>query len=165
MEDIVGYVILISVGLGLLYAYQYRRIKVRQLPLSFQIYPEVDLKVFIHKQHGKTSSILFRIIAKKDLIITNLIVELITKKRSFEYFQIKEMVQIPVLPLKLESMKYLDIAIPFEKFKSHITQKNISFKTLRLVAEIGEGNKKFKTHELAFNKNWVIFRPDSGKYN
>ena len=164
MEDTIAYIILFAIGLGVLYAYQYRRLRPRQMPLSVQVYPECVLKVLVVKQHGKIQSIVIRIIARKELTIKSVSAELIGKSRDFNHFDFSEENSEITLPLSLRKNKYTDVKIPFDDLKKNLISLEIPFRTFRFVFENLAG-KKFKTHEFAFNKNWTIYRPDSGKYN
>lgn len=164
MEDIAAYIILFAIGLGVLYAYQYRRLRPRQMPFSVQIYPECILKILVHKQNGKIQTLIFRIIAKKDISVKECQVELIDKKRDFYPINFNEFNGNILPPSTIPKNKYYDAKIAFSEFKEKLTSQDKTFQTFRFVAE-NELDRKFKTHELTFNKNWTIYRPDSGKYN
>ena len=161
MEDIAAYIILFSIGLGVLYAYQYRRHKPRQLSFSDQTYPECFLKVLVVKQTGKVKYITLRVIARKDFTVKDVKVELIDINRSFSYLHLNEKI---ALPPTIQRGKFADAEILFDEFKSALSKQDKTYQTFRFVVENDSG-KIFKTHELTFNKNWTIYRPDSGKYN
>ena len=164
MEDIIAYIILFSIGLGVLYLYQSRRLKPRSLPLTVQIYPECILKIFVFKQHGKAQTFICRIIAKKELEIKQVKLELIDKNRDFHNLHLSENSEAMAIPPIIHKNKYYDIKLPYQEFTEHIASQDKPFKTFRFVVENING-RKFKTHELAFHKNWSIYRPDTGKYN
>jgi hypothetical protein len=164
VEDIVAYVVLFAIGLGVLYAYQYRRLRPRQTPFSVQIYPECILKILVQKQHGKIQTLIFRVIARKKFYVKECTIELINKKREFHHLNFNEINGSILLSSPIGENKYADAQIPFQEFKTKLESQDKTFQTFRLVVENDSG-KKFKTHELTFNKNWTIYKPDSGKYN
>jgi len=122
------------------------------------------LKIFVIKQHGKAQTFVCRIIAKNDIAIKRVSVELIDKKRRFHDLFLNEHNKITTIPTIIHKNKYYDLNIPYQEFTEHLASQDKAFKTFRLVVENKKG-KKFKTHELAFHKNWSIYRPDTGKYN
>lgn len=134
------------------------------MPLSVQVYPECILKVLVIKQHGKIQTLVLRIIARKEIPFKSVSTELIDKKRNFENVYLDRNITQVSFPLTISKNKYLDVKIQFAEFKNHLTSLDKPFRTFRFAVENTSG-KKYKTHELAFNKNWVIYRPDSGKYN
>jgi hypothetical protein len=164
LEDIAAYIILFSFGLGALYLYQSRRNKPREMPYSVQPYPECILKVLVTKLTGKIKSITLKVIARKDLILNDVKIELIDKNREFSHLQINSKVFNLTFPLAISQGKLIELEIPFEDFKAALLEQEKTFQTFRITAET-ESGKKFKTHELTFNKNWTIYKPDTGKYN
>lgn len=164
MEDIVAYIILFSIGLGVLYAYQYRRLRPRETAFSVQIYPECILKILVTKQRGKVQSLIFRLIARKKFSLSDCSVELIDKNREFSHLNFNQINGSTLPPSTIAKHKYADAKLPFDEFKKTLESQDKTFQTFRFVVENNSG-KKFKTHELTFNKNWSIYRPDSGKYN
>ncbi|HDO26736.1 MAG TPA: hypothetical protein ENH02_01340 [Bacteroidetes bacterium] len=164
MEDIIGYIILFALGLGALYLYQWRKDKIRILPVSDQHYQELRLMIFIRRQHGEIQNLIFRVSAKKDIIIQDILVEMISSKQETTSLSLKHLLEDSGFPVHISSGKSSDFEVTMEKFRTEITRQSQQFNTFRLVAETIKG-KKFKSHRLAFSKYWSVFKPDSGKYN
>jgi len=162
MDSIIGYVVLFIVGLTVLYAYQWRKIKKRDLSLSRQAYADAILELFIQKQHGKTQKIILQIIAKTDLQLQDIAVELIGKKREFQTVKFSTDDSDKLIFISKNNRHHFLIDPDF--FKKFISEQGAEFRTFRLIVTNDKG-KKFKTHELAFNSKWTLFKPDSGKYN
>ncbi len=162
--DFVGYIIMFLFGLGVLGIYQYNKSKTKTLPLSIQRYPGLILEVLIIKQLAKTKNLVVKVTPITGIEISRMYIELIGKKREINKvgFAEKEIsndettTALPGQPV--------EIAIPLEEFKTYLNSKEIPFLTFRFVVDVLPNNKH-KTHELAFNKNWNIFKPDSGRYN
>ena len=53
MEDIIAYIILFVFGFSILFAYQWRKTKKRELSISVQHYADAILEFLVIKQHGK----------------------------------------------------------------------------------------------------------------
>ena len=162
MEDIAVYLFLLFLGGGGFYLYQTRKAMVKQFPLSEQTYSGCIVKILLKKQHGKVQQIIIRVIARTDLVLENISVELIDKKRDF---YIRDVTADSVeLPLAIEKNRYYDLSLPYDEFARHVGNQERPFRTFRFAVETG-GQKKYKSHELAFNKSGIIYRPDSGRYN
>ena len=162
--DFVGYVVMFLLGLGVLGVYQYNKSREKILPLSIQRYPNLILEVFIKKQHAKTKNLVIKVSPKKEVEISRMYIELIGKKREMKKIGFAETVLEDKETTTTFPDKPVEIVIPLEEFKSYLITKEIPFRTFRFVVD-ALPNNKYKTHELAFNRNWNIFKPDSGKYN
>ena len=160
--DFVGYIIMFLFGAGALGLYQYNKSKARTLPLSVQIYPRLILEVLILKEQDKTKNLVVRVTANKEIEVNQMFIELIDKNREITKVGFADNAgsektnAIPGKPV--------EIVIPLEEFKTYLNSKNIPFSTFRFVID-AMPNDRHKTHELAFNKNWNIYKPDSGRYN
>ncbi len=164
MEEIIGYVIIFVVGLSVLYAYQWKKSKKRELPLSVQQYADVLLELLIQKQHGKTQELLLKVTAKTDVTLAHVSIELININRQIDILKLQGIFKQPNDIITLEKgMQHIFHFVP-ESLKKFISEQGKAFRTFRFVVENDNG-KKYKTHEMAFNKNWSIFKPDSGRYN
>ncbi|RLD42518.1 MAG: hypothetical protein DRI89_07040 [Bacteroidetes bacterium] len=164
MEDILTYVIVFGVIIGGVAIWQLRRSKARPYVLSTQNYPELQLRVIIQKQDGKTKDFLVQTTGLQELSVSSLFVELISKSRSFAKIDtglIHKNLDLPILILQNQVIQFI---YPFDSFKKYLQSSDFKFKSFRVVLEDGNG-KKYKSHEMAFNKNWVIYRPDTGRYN
>ncbi len=164
MEDIISYVILFAFGLTAVYLYQKHRTKQRNLPLSIQHFPDVLLEVIIQKQYGKTQNLMVKISAQKEFTIAKFSVELIDKKRKIDSVEIKTDKINRITPIKLNHAEQHHFKLHPQHFQEFLQKQEIPFSTFRFVVEKIDG-KKFKSHDLAFNKNWTIYKPDSGTYN
>lgn len=164
MEDIITYVLVFGVIIGGVAIWQLRRSKSRPYILSNQKYPELEIQVIVRKQEGKTKDFVIQIQTRQDCLLNNISIELISKTRSFENLDsglIKDHIEFPLTVSKNQTVEFV---YPFLTFKKYLTDQTFSFRTFRVVLQT-EKDKKFKSHEMAFNKNWVIYRPDSGNYN
>ena len=164
MEDILTYIIVFGVIIGGVAIWQLRRSKPRPYVLSTQNYPELQLRIIIQKQEGKTKDFIIQTTGLQKLSIANVFVELISKKRTFEKIDtglINENLDLPIAVLKNQTARFV---YPFASFKKYLLSSDFSFKSFRVVVE-DHNEKKYKSHEMAFNKNWVIYRPDTGTYN
>ena len=164
MEDILTYVIVFGVIIGGVAIWQLRRSKARPYLLSAQNYPEVQLRIIIQKQEGKTKDFVIQLNGLQEISVSNLFVELISKSRSFERIDaglIHENLDLPLSILQNQTAQFI---YPFASFKKYLLSSDFKFKSFRIVVE-DANNKKYKSHEMAFNKNWVIYRPDTGRYN
>lgn len=138
--------------------------RVREIPMSVQIYPECILKILVLKKHSKIQTLVVRIIARKEFRVNGFSVELIDRKREFSYLNFNKNNLSISFPPSIAINKFVDAEIPFEEFKKTLESHEKPIQTFRFVIENDSG-KKFKTHELAFNKNWIIYKPDTGRYN
>lgn len=164
MEDILTYVIVFGLIIGGFAFWQFRYSKPRPYILSQQIFPELDLLVLIEKAEGKTKDFLININLKKQLVIKSPYVELIDKKRQSEIVLINEFISTKNQNPEPNKEKNISYKYSFSEFSDLLKKREFKFKTFRIIIENNSG-KIFKSHELAFNKNWIIYRPDSGKYN
>lgn len=164
MEDILTYIVVFGLIIGGVAIWQIRRSKSRPYMLSLQRYPELEMQVIVRKQEGKTKDFVIQILAEQDKVLSKISIELISNARTFESLDEGLISHHLKLPLSLSKNQTVEFVYPFLAFKKYLTDQSFSFKTFRVVLQIKDG-KKFKSHEMAFNKNWVIYRPDSGKYN
>ena len=105
-----------------------------------------------------------KVTAKTDVALVHVSMELIGKNRQIDIIKLQEISNQTndIVPLE-KGMKHIFNFVP-DSLKKFITEQGKAFRTFRFVVENDNG-KKYKTHELAFNKNWSIFKPDSGRYN
>lgn len=164
MEDIFGYAILFTVGLSLVIAWQWRKTRVSELPLSVQIFPEVKLKVSVKKHEGKVSLLIVGLTSKTNQLASKCSVELIDRKRQFISIDAVEIDPEMKARRKKDDENQYIFLFDFILFKKYLTDLDAGFRTFRFVVE-AETGKKYKSHDLAFNKNWTVYKPDSGKYN
>jgi hypothetical protein len=162
--DFVGYIMMFLFGLGVLGIYQYNKSKQRVLPLSRQRYPNLVLEILVTKQHEKTRQLVVRVTALKKTQISRMYIELIGKNRTISRIGFAEKeIKADETTTAIPGQPF-EIIIPLEEFKNYLNSQGIPFLTFRFVVD-ALPNFKHKTHELAFNRNWNIFRPDSGRYN
>lgn len=163
MEDIIGYVILFVVGMIVLYAYQWKKSKKRHLPLSVQNYTDASLMFSIQKQNGKTQEYLLRIIAKSNIVLKSVSIELINSQRKIEVINIQDIATDKNKINLVNGNEHIFHFAP-EFLQAFLSQTDRKFNSFRFAVENDKG-KKYKTHELAMNKKWSIYKPDSGTYN
>ncbi|MEJ2594977.1 MAG: hypothetical protein P8100_07600 [bacterium] len=164
MGDIAAYILLFSIGFGALYAYQHRRLRTKHVRLSVQHYNDCILKILLEKLHGKQQSIIVRIMARKDLELKNVQLELIDRQRNFHNIHLDSGYPDFVIPESLGSTKYFDLKLPYESIEEMIRASEFPTKRFRFAVEHKRG-KKFKSHELAINRKGHIYKPDTGHYN
>ena len=164
MEDIITYFIVFGLIIGGVAVWQLRRSKPRPYVLSTQHYPELKLRVLIQKQEGKTKNLVVQLIGHQELKVSSIFIELISRSRTFQMINAGQINADNELPLILRKDQIARFSYPFTTFKTYLQKSSFSFKSFRIAVET-ENGKKYKSHELAFNKTWVIYRPDSGTYN
>ncbi len=163
MESTIGYIVIIGLVIISVALYNIRKKKLKIYLLSNQQYPELSLAINIKKEQGDIEAILINIIALKKVELTEIKVELISSKREFNFYSLNTVFDNLKLPMKVEKSENSSFQIPFKDFKSLLVEGEHPFRTFRFVV-VGN-DKVFKSHELGFNKKWVIYRPDSGNYN
>ena len=162
MEDAITYLIVFGLIIGGVAFWQFRISKARPYMLSRQFFPELDLFLLIEKQEGKTKEFIIKIDFKKQTQLIPPVVELIDKNRNYKIISLDTLVNNNAgQPENKSSIRF---KYSFSEFSQLLKNCGFRFKTFRLVIESKNG-QKFKSHELAFNKRWTIYRPDGGKYN
>ena len=164
MEDILSYIIVFGLIIGGVAIWQLRRGKPRPYVLSTQHFPELMLRVIIQKQEGKTKDFVILLGSNRELVLSHIFIELISKTRTFEKVDNGLIHEKTELPLRLKQKEPVKIVFPFEPLKKQLQNNSFLFESFRVVVEDLQG-RKYKSHEMAFNKNWVIYRPDTGSYN
>ncbi len=144
--------------------YNYKKKQIRRYLLSMQQYPEADVSVNIQKTQSKISDIIIKVLANKDIDINDIKVELISKKREFNYYSLASLVENSKFPVTLNKSADIEFVIPFNDFKAKLMDGEHPFSTYRFMV-IANQNQSYKSHEMGFNKRWVIYRPDTGNYN
>ena len=164
MGDIAAYILLFSIGIGTLYLYQSRRLKTKHVRLSVQNYPDSILKILMTKKQGKPNFVIVRIMAKKDLALTGVQLELIDSKRKFHFRHLNDLSDNYQIPQAISKSKYFDLNIPYEDFIEILNVDGFRLSSFRFSVENQKGSK-YKSHELALNRKGNIYKPDSGRYN
>jgi len=164
MEDILTYIIVFGLIIGGVAVWQVRKGKARPYILSTQNYPGLQLSVIVQKQEGKTKDFVILLNSRQEQTLKTVYIELISSNRKFEKIDDGLINENIDFPLSLQQNQNAKFVYPFETFKKYLQKSKFKFKSFRVVVEDIQ-NKKYKSHEMAFNKNWVIYRPDTGKYN
>ncbi len=164
MESTISYILIAIIVIVSVIVYNYKKQQVRIYLLSEQIYPELRLEVKIKKFKGLTSSILIHVLAFEDTTIKDIQVELISSKREFNSYSLDELISLNQLPIVLKKDTSIEYCVPFESYKALLRDGPHPFRTFRFMI-LSKNNKPYKSHEMGFNKKWVIYRPDSGNYN
>ncbi len=164
MENTITYIVITILMVLTIAFYNYKKKRIRQFLLSQQHYPELNINIYIEKNQGDISAAIVSITANKDIIITDIKVEVISKKREFNYYSLQKIVNDNSVPLKLSTGVSAKFTVPFIDFKSLLMDGEYPFKTFRFL--VASNNKRlFKSHEMGFDKRWTIYRPDTGSYN
>jgi len=162
MEDILTYVIVFGLIIGGVAFWQFRNSKPRPYLLSQQVFPELKLFLIIEKSDGKTKDFIIKFINNEHIETLSPLVELINEKRDSEIIELDSFLKGEAeINTNEDSFIY---KYSFSKFSQLLKDNSFNFKTFRIVIPAKNG-RKFKSHELAFNKRWTIYLPDSGKYN
>ena len=164
MESTVTYIVIAIIMALTITVYNYKKKKIRYYLLSKQQYPELTISVDIKKTEGKISAIIISNTAKVPVEIVDFKVELISKKREFNYYSLQQLLIDNSLPAVLNNAQKFQFEISFDKFKELLMEGELLFRTFRFVT-ISKNGRSFKSHEMGFNSRWVIYRPDSGNYN
>ncbi|NOY49028.1 MAG: hypothetical protein GXO88_00455 [Chlorobi bacterium] len=162
MEDILTYVIVFGLIIGGVAVWQIRYAKPRPYWLSHQLFPEMQMWVLIEKKDGKHKSVIIKTMRNKNLSLHPPKAELINSKRERLIIDLaeKEKQERAREDGQIETITGLD----FDEFYKLLNSSEFKFSTFRIIVE-NDAGKRYKSQELAFNKRWTIYRPDSGKYN
>ena len=144
--------------------YKYKKKQIRYYLLSVQNYPEIILSIDIQKHEGKISAILVKFTAIKNVTLSDIRIELISKKREFNFYSLQPQISSISFPFELKTDGKTEFIVHFEEFRTLLMDGEHPFSTFRFVA-LAENGQTFKSHEMGFNKRWIIYRPDSGTYN
>lgn len=164
MESTVSYIIIVVLVILSIAVYNYRKQKIRYYLLSEQLYPEIKIGVKIKKNKGKIIGILINFLAVKDVVLADVRVELISKEREFNFYSLSFLINNERFPIELKAERKKEFLISIEQFRKLLMDGEHPFRTFRFVG-LSERGQVFKSHEMGFDKKWVIYRPDSGKYN
>lgn len=164
MENMLTYIVLIAIG-GLVYgAYLIKNASTKPLLLSKQIYPEIIMKVLVVKQKNKLSSLQLEVFAREYFSTHAVVCELIMTDRQYHSLPMNSAFSMDNKPVPVPINQHMTWSVPFENFKEAMLNEKLPFRTFRIVL-VSENGKKYKSNELAFNKKWTIYKPDSGSYN
>lgn len=162
MTDIITYVVVFGLLITGVIVWQVRYGKPRPYWLSHQVFSEIKLWIYVEKKDGKHKFIIIKTEQDKKIKTYPPAVELINASRE------KLKVTIPVTEPRISKITENKITIEykydFTNFSKVLNNNDFKFSTFRISIENANG-QMYKSHELAFNKRWTIFRPDSGKYN
>lgn len=164
MESVLSYIVIIGLIIVSVFIYNIRKKQSRIYLLSAQNYPELKLSINIEKKEGEINAILLKIIPVLDIELKDAKVELISSKREFNYYSLAHYYSNSNSFNTMYANSEEQIRIPFDEFKTLLKDGEHPFRTFRFVV-YAKNDKPFKSHELGFNKKWIIYRPDSGSYN
>jgi len=162
MTDIVTYIVVFGLVISAVIVWQVRYGKPRPYWLSHQVFPDLKLWILVEKKDGKHKSLIIKTEQDSNIEIKAPSVELINISRE------KLKVEIPKINPKIykssENKMTFEYKYEFANFSKALKNNNFKFSTFKISLENNNG-QMYKSHELAFDKRWTIFRPDSGKYN
>ncbi len=164
MEDIATYLIVFGLLIGGVSFWQIRRRKPRPFVLSMQHYPELQLGIIVRKREVKSKDLVVEVRCHKALEISGVFVEMISKSREIGKLETSALLPQAGRTVVLAKNQKIQFVYLFEPFKKYLKDSGLPMRTFRVVVET-QSHKKYKSHEMAFNKNWGLFRPDSGSYN
>jgi hypothetical protein len=162
MTDIMTYVIVFGLIIIGVIIWQLRYGKARPYWLSHQIFPELKLWVFVEKKDGKHKSIIIKTEQGDKTQTYAPTVELINNSRENQIIQSPE--SEPQISKISENKITIEYKYDFNKLSKVLNSTDFNFSTFRFSIKNAKG-QMYKSHELAFDKRWTIYRPDSGKYN
>ncbi len=161
MEDILTYVIIFGFGIGLVSLYLYRKDKQRLLPVSVQHYSNLVMSVLIEKEKSELTEIVIRLDSKeKALYPSSLALELIDAKRNKQIAELTHLIQ----GNKSNNLPVSEFHITADDFLALLKEVDFPFVSFRIVVKTSGGNQ-FKSHELAYDQRWKLYKLDSGNYN
>jgi len=161
MEDILTYVIIFGFGIGLVSLYFYRKDKQRLLPVSVQHYSNLVMSVLIEKEKGELTKIVIQFDSKdKALDPSSLELELIDTKRNKQIAELTHLIQ----DHNGNDLSVSEFQIKADDFLALLKEVDFPFVSFRIVVKTSGGNQ-FKSHELAYNDRWKLYKLDSGNYN
>ncbi len=163
MESTISYIIIAALIIVSVYVYNLRKNRISTFNLSVQQYPTIILTIKIKKSKGALENIIINVKGRTNCEIKSAQIELISKSRDFNYYSVQDVSEAS-FPVTLTKGMLTDITIPFTGFKTLLMEGDHPFKTFRFLVTDTTG-RNYKSHELRFNKKWVIYRPDSGVYN
>lgn len=164
MESTVTYITIAIIVVLVITVYNYRKKQVRYYLLSIQQFPELILNISIQKQKGNISAIIIKLSAIKNVVLKDISIELISSKREFKYYSLQSLLNSNPFPVNLGENTNIKFLVRFEDFRLLLMDGEHPFRTFRFVA-VSDKDKTYKSHEMGFDKKWVIYRPDSGTYN
>lgn len=164
MEGTVTYITIAIIVVLVITVYNYRKKQVRYYLLSLQRYPELILSISIQKQKGKISAVIIKLSAIQNVELKDLQIELITAQREFNSYSLKSLLNSDPFPAMLEEKSEIKFLVRFEDFRTLLMDGEHPFRTFRFVI-VSDKDQKYKSHEMGFDKKWIIYRPDSGTYN
>lgn len=162
MTDIVTYVVVFGLIITGVIIWQVRYGRPRPYWLSHQVFPNLKLWIFVEKKDGKHKYLIIKTEQENNIKTYPPFVELINTSRE------KLKINIPKIDPKIsiitENKITIEYKYDFTNFSKTLNTSDFKFSTFRISVENTNG-QMYKSHELAFDKRWTIFRPDSGKYN
>ncbi len=164
METFLALFFIAFLIVGAVMTYRHKKIAVKQFLISENIYPQLVIGIYVEKTKGKLSAVKVQIKGIESLILEKLQLELITRKREFNYYDLSDKNLVDSLPHKLNEKHSKEFSINYSGLKSLLEQGELPFRTFRFVVTDTNG-KTYKSHELGLDKKWQIMRPDSGHYN
>lgn len=164
MESTVTYIVIAVIVILAITIYNYRKKQIRYYQLSLQKYPELIIGINIQKTQGKISAISALITALKDIVVDDIKIELISSKREFNYYSLQPLLNANPFPVKFKMQDKKDYLVKIEDFRALLMDGEHPFRTFRFVV-VSDKGQTYKSHEMGFDKKWVIYRPDSGTYN
>lgn len=162
MTDIMTYVIVFGLIIMGVIIWQVRYGKARPFWLSHQIFPDLKLWIFVEKKDGKHKSIIIKSEQGDKTKTYPPTVELISNSREKLIIEIPE--KDPQISKFSENKITVEYKYDFIKLSKALKSNDFKFSTFRFSIKNAKG-QMYKSHELAFDKRWTIYRPDSGKYN
>ena len=164
METFLALFFIAFLIVGTVMTYRHKKIAIKQFLISENTYPQLVIGIYVEKTKGKLSAVKVQIKGIETLTLNKLKLELITRKREFNYYDLSETHLVDGLPQKLNKQHSTEFSISYSDLKNLLEQGQLPFRTFRFVATDSTG-KPYKSHELGLDKKWQIMRPDSGHYN
>ncbi len=155
MQDILTYVIIFGLLIVFTYVFLSNKEKTKQFVLSQKDYSFGSLKVLVEKQNKEIKSLIVNPYIKQgNETVLDITAEVTLKN--------KETLVIDLAGNIIETEA--GISIPFTKFTEMFQEMTNKLEYFKIVITFAS-NKKLKSGNLAFNKKWSIYTPDTGKYN
>jgi len=135
------------------------------LPVSEQSYSQMVMAVYIKKEKGKITEIILQLNPLKNTLQMNgFQLELTNENHDKKAVDIMPLMKLAARTLDLQAAKTFRFSIPAQNFEDFLSSQSGPYDRFRFVVVTPE-NKKFKSHTLAMNPRWGLFKQDSGRYN
>jgi hypothetical protein len=165
METTISYIIIFGFGILLAALYLFRKDKKRMLPVSEQTYSQLVIAIYIKKEKGKITEIILQLSPLRNTLqVSDFYLELTNEDHDKKTVDIKPLMKLPPETIELKPPGDYRFSILSQNFETFLSNQTGPYDRFRFVV-VTQENNKFKSHTLAMNARWGLFKQDSGRYN